>query len=122
MIVWQMLCIIVSLADVFAWQMLFTFLECGRCYCQEEDVVLLFFVIDRCYCHIFCGRCCTTFCIMLQHVVLADVIAKWQMEWPLQVVVVYHLVDVIPRGQMDVHGCTYFSFSSEVLCRMSSHM
>ena len=47
MIVWQMLCLIVSLADVFAWQMLFTFLECGRCYCQEEDVILLFFIIGR---------------------------------------------------------------------------
>ena len=35
-----------------AWQMLFAFLECGRCYCQEEDVILLFFVIGRCYCHI----------------------------------------------------------------------
>ena len=54
--------------------------------------------------------------------VMEGVIAQWQMEWPLQVVVVYHLVDVIPRGKMDVHGCTYFSFSSEVLCRTSSHM
>ena len=37
-------------------------------------------------------------------VVMADVIAQWQMEWPLQGVSASLLVDVIPRGQMDILG------------------
>ena len=35
-------------------------------------------------------------------VVMADVIAHWQMDWPLQGVSVSLLVDVIPMGQMDI--------------------
>ena len=35
---------------------------------------------------------------------LADVIAQWQMEWPLQGGVHYQLAYVITRWQMDVHG------------------
>ena len=61
MIVWHMLCLIVSLADVFCLADVVCLLECGRCYCQEEDVILLFCVIGRCYYHIFCRRCYTTF-------------------------------------------------------------
>ena len=33
--------------------------------------------------------------------VMADVIAQWQMEWPLQGVSASLLVGVVPRGQMD---------------------
>ena len=51
---------------------------------------------------------------------MTDVIAQWQMEWPLQGVSGSLLVDVVPRGQMDVG--IYFSLSSEVLCRTSSHI
>ena len=50
----------------------------------------------RCYCQVADGM--ATLIIML-----ADVIAKWQMEWPLQ-------------------GWSDFSLSSEVLNRTSSHM
>ena len=39
-----------------------------------------------------------------------------------RVVVNYQLVDVIIRWQMEVHGWSYFNFSSEVLSRISSHM
>ena len=56
---------------------------------------------------------------MLNHIhltfatsVMADVIAWWQMEWPLQ----GDLADVI------AHGSIYFNFSSEVLSRTSSHI
>ena len=73
-----MLCLIVSLADVFAWQMLFTFWNVA-------DVIAKRKMLSSYLCNwqmllpYFCGRCYTT-CIMLQHVVLVDVIAKWQME------------------------------------------
>ena len=52
--------------------------------------------------------------------VMADVIAQWQMEWPLQSVSTSLLVDVVPRGQIDMGN--YLSLSSEVLCRTSSHI
>ena len=45
--------------------------------------------------------------------VMADVIAWWQMEWPLQ----GDLADVICHGSR-----CYFNLSSEVLNRTSSHM
>ena len=38
---------------------------------------------------------------MLQHVILADVITKWQMEWPLQGGFNYQLADVITKWQME---------------------
>ena len=51
---------------------------------------------------------------------LADVIAKWQMEWPLQGWSVgrcyCHVADGIATGSF------YLSLSSEVLNRASSHM
>ena len=38
---------------------------------------------------------------MMQHIIfMADVISKWQMEWPLQGGLKYQLVDVITRWQM----------------------
>ena len=82
----------------------------GWCYC-------LCIVVGWCYCH---GRCyCQSVWKMLNHMyltfatsVMADVIAWWQMEWPLQ----GDLADVI------CHGSIYFNFSSEVLSRTSSHM
>ena len=53
-------------------------------------------------------------------IVLADVIAKWQMEWPLHGGV---LADVIAMWQMEIAtGSYYLSLSSEVLNRTSSHM
>ena len=42
--------------------------------------------------------------------VLADVIAQWQMEWPLQVVSASLLVDVVPRGQVDMGSLFEFQF------------
>ena len=60
---------------------------------------------------------------VLQHIIFADVIAKWQMEYPLQRVAEYQLVDVITRWQMDwPQGQSSFNFSSEVLSGTSSHM
>ena len=61
------------MADVIAWQMLYAILKLW----QEVDVILLFyewqmlllFHCDRCY-------TITVYC----NFVLADVIAKWQME------------------------------------------
>ena len=51
---------------------------------------------------------------------LADVIAKWQMEWPLQGWsggrCYCHVADGIATGS------SYFNLSSEVLYRTSSHM
>ena len=41
------------------------------------------------------------FCFLF---VMADVIAQWQMEWPLQGGSASLLVDVVPRGQMDMHS------------------
>ena len=38
---------------------------------------------------------------MLQHVIFADVITKWQMVWPLQGGFKYQLVDVITKWQME---------------------
>ena len=53
-------------------------------------------------------------------IVLADVIAKWQMEWPLQGGV---LADVIAMWQMEQPlGLIILSLSSEVLNRTSSHI
>ena len=94
------------------WQML---LPRGRCY-------PLFLMIGRCYCHIFCRRCiyfvlcCNTLnWLMLfakwqmekPHILIiccdADVIAQWQMNGHCRVVVVYLLVDVIPRPD----GCSW---------------
>ena len=53
-------------------------------------------------------------------IMLADVIAKWQMEWPLQGWsfgrFYCHVADGIATGSY------YFSLSSEVLNRTSSHM
>ena len=117
----------VFLADVIAngmWQM-FLPLQCiatidwlmllpsGR---WNSHILLICFhcCMGRCYCPVADGM--ATFCIF----VMADVIAQWQMEWPLQGVTVSLLVDVVPRGQMDI--CNYFSLSSEVLCRTSSHI
>ena len=42
--------------------------------------------------------------------VMADVIAQWQMEWPLQGVSASLLVDVVPRGQMDMGSLFKFQF------------
>ena len=42
--------------------------------------------------------------------VIADVIALWQMEWPLQGVSASLLVDVVPRGQMDMGNLFKFQF------------
>ena len=47
----------------------------GRCYCLVADGIATFFVYN----------------------VIADVIAQWQMEWPLQGVSGSLLVDVVPR-------------------------
>ena len=69
----------------------------GRCYCPVADGMATIYVY-----------------------VMADVIAQWQMEWPLQGVSASLLVDVVPRGQMDMGN--YLSLSSEVLCRTSSHI
>ena len=67
----------------------------------------------RCYCQVADGM--ATLIIML-----ADVIAKWQMEWPLQGWsggrCYCHVADGIATGSY------YFSLSSEVLNRTSSHM
>ena len=49
---------------------------------------------------------------------LADVIAKWQMEKPLQGGCV--LADVIASGRLKNHKVNYFNFSSEVLNGASS--
>ena len=40
-----------------------------------RQMLLLFFYLWQMVSHISC---------MLQHLKMADVIAKWQMEWPLQ--------------------------------------
>ena len=79
MIVWQMLCLIVSLADVFAWQILFAFWNVADVIAKGKMLSSYFCVIGRCYCHIFVEDIIPLF-IMLQHIVLADVIAKWKME------------------------------------------
>ena len=42
--------------------------------------------------------------------VMADVIAQWQMEWPLQGVSVTLLLDVVPMGRWI--WVIYLSFSS----------
>ena len=52
--VWQMLCLIMSLTDVVC------LLECGRCYCQEEDVIFFFLCDWQMLLPYFCGRCYTT--------------------------------------------------------------
>ena len=74
-----MLCLIVSLADVFAWQMLFAIWDVAYVIATEEDVIILFcewqmllpydVVEDVIPCY-----------SMLLHITLADVIARWQME------------------------------------------
>ena len=61
----------------------------------------------RCYCHIVLGRCYCPYFMwrMLNHMyfqliatsVMADVIARWQIEWPLQGDF-YHVADVIAMG------------------------
>ena len=65
-----------------------------------------------------CGRWNSHYLVFL--FVMAGVIAQWQMEWPLWGVSASLLVGVVPRGQMD--WVIYLSFSSEVLCRTSSHI
>ena len=84
-------CPLVLLADVIAngmWQM-FLPLQCiatidwlmllpsGR---WNSHILLICFLccMGRCYCPVADGM--ATFCIF----VMADVIAQWQMEWPLQ--------------------------------------
>ena len=70
----------------------------------------------RCYCHV-AGWNSHTFILC---VVMADVIAQWQVEWPLQGVSVSLLVDVIPQGADGYLG--RITLGSEVLCRTSSHI
>ena len=65
-----------------------------------------------------CGRWNSHYLLFL--FVMAGVIAHWQMELPLQGVSASLLVGVVPRGQMD--WVIYLNFSSEVLCRISSHI
>ena len=58
------------------------------------DVIALCLFYGRCYCHVVFGRCCCQFYVedVKPHIVfqlfatsvMADVIAQWQMEWPLQ--------------------------------------
>ena len=50
---------------------------------------------------------------------MADVIAQWQVEWPLQGDSVFLLLDVIPRGQMDFMG--RFTLVSVLRCYAETH-
>ena len=86
--------------------------DIGWCYCLCIDMADVIAIIGRCYCQL-CGRCWTTCILTFATSVMAGVIAWWQMEWPLQ----SDLEDVIAIGSK-----CYFSFSSEVLNRTSSHM
>ena len=49
--------------------------------------------MGRCYCPVADGM--ATICVY----VMADVIAQWQMEWPLQGVSASLQVDVVPGGK-----------------------
>ena len=144
---WQMLFAFWNVADVVAKRKMLSsyfcvtgrcccHIFCGRCYTTLHYVAS--YCIGWCYCQMADGIATYFY----YYFVMADVIAQWQMEIPqlfnfiwwqvflpsgtwnghCKVVVIYHLVDVIPMRQMDVHGCTYFSFSSEVLCRTLFHM
>ena len=84
--------------------MLFAFWNVADVIAKKKVLSSLFIVIGRCYCHIYSGRCYTTFHYIATHCigqcycqvadgiatycyycfVMADVIAQWQMEWPLQ--------------------------------------
>ena len=79
----------------------------GRCYCHS---IMFMFMADV-EPHIG----------MLKQLKMADVIAKWQMEWPLQggwlVDVITRLADGIAMGQL-----FYFNLSSEMFNRTSSQM
>ena len=79
-VIWQMLCLFVSMADVIAWQMLHAILKLwqmllprGRCFALilwVADVIAILLwqmFIPQQY---------------IATLVLANVIAKWQMEWP----------------------------------------
>ena len=113
-----MLCLIVSVADVISWQMLYALLKLwqmllprGRCYPLSlcvADVIANFAVVDVIPLTVYCNTLCWLVLLpcgrwnshtFLLCVVVADVIAQWQMEWPLQGVSVFLLVDVIPRGR-----------------------
>ena len=92
----------------------------GWCYCLWlwhmllpilPQILLWLMLLPRCH-----------ICIITTNVdiCMADVIAKWQMEWPLQGWSVgrcyCHVADGIATGSY------YLSLSSEVLNRTSSHM
>ena len=74
-----MLCHIVSLADVFAWQMLFAIWDVADVIATEEDVILLFCEWQMLLPYDVVEDVVPLYS-MLQHIVLADVIARWQME------------------------------------------
>ena len=70
-------------------------------------MLLFVFIVfwGRCYCPMADGMATILFLF-----VMADVIAQWQMEWPLQDVSAPLLVDVVPRGQMDMGSLFKFQF------------
>ena len=78
-IVWQMLCLIVSLAGVIARQMLFVFWNVADVIAKRKMLSSLFIVMAHVIA-IFIVEDVIPLIIMLQHIVLADVIAKCQME------------------------------------------
>ena len=78
-IVWQMLCLIVSLAGVIARQMLFVFWNVADVIAKRKMLSSLFIVMADVIA-IFIVEDVIPLIIMLQHIALADVIAKWQME------------------------------------------
>ena len=92
------------------------------------DVIANFAVVDVIALTVFCNTLC--WLVLLQsgrwnsHILFvicykADVIALWQVEWPLQGDSVFLLVDVIPRGQMDFMG--RFTLVSVLRCYAEPH-
>ena len=102
---WQMLLPI--LPQILLWLMLLP--RCHICIITTK----CWYLYGRCFCQVADG-------IATLIIVLADVIAKWQMEWPLQGWSIgrryCHVADGIATGSY------YLSLSSEVLNRTSSHM
>ena len=72
----------------------------ATCYC------LFFCLLGRCYCPAANGIATILFLF-----VMADVIAQWQMEWPLLGVHASLQVCVKPRGLMDMGSLFKFQFS-----------
>ena len=123
---------------LFSWQMLWPFVL-WQMLLPLFNYWQIFFVTI--YCNYVIGWCCChaadviTTCCCCSYKLMADVVAMWQMEKPLFCVrlmllpsgrwnshcrVWASLVDVVPGGQMA--GLYYFSLSSEVLCKTSSHI